>query len=150
MFTAEQLSDSLRATYLETPVLRASTLMDVECLHTDILTNLSTDPIAKAYLSDSSNPRWSTNEAGYLRLDGCMYVPEANDLCLHVLKYKHDHPLSGHFGQNCTLELIRRKYTWPSIRTYMKDYIKSCTACARAKTPHHRPYGMLKQLLIPD
>ena len=56
VFTAEQLSDSLRATYLETPVLRASALMDVECLHANILTNLSTDPIAKAHLSDSSNP----------------------------------------------------------------------------------------------
>ena len=53
---AEQLSDSLHATYLETPVLQASALMDVKHLHTDILANLSTDPIAKAHLSDSSNP----------------------------------------------------------------------------------------------
>ena len=106
MFTAEQLSDSLHATYLETPVLRASALMDVECLHADILTNLLTDLIAKAHLSDSSNPRWTTDETGYLRLDGCIYVPEADDLHLHVLRYKHDHPLSGHFSQNCTLELI--------------------------------------------
>ena len=53
---AEQLSDSLHATYLETPVLQAGALMDVECLHANILTNLSTDPIAKAHLSDSSNP----------------------------------------------------------------------------------------------
>ena len=137
MFTAEQLSDSLRATYLETPVLQASALMDVERLHADILTNLSTDLIAKAHLLDSSNPRWSTDEAGYLRLDGHMYVPEANDLHLRVLKYKHDHPLSGHFGQNHTLELIQREYTWPGIRTYVKDYINSCMACAQAKTPHH-------------
>ena len=71
--------------------------MDVKRLHTDILTNLSTDPIAKAHLSDSSNPQWSTNEAGYLRLNGRIYVPEADNLCLCVLKYKHDHPLSGHF-----------------------------------------------------
>ena len=126
---AEQLSDSLRTTYLETPVLRASALMDVEHLHTNILTNLLTDPIAKAHLLDSSNPRWTTNETGYLRLDGCIYVPKADDLRLRVLKYKHDHPLSGHFGQNRTLELIRREYTWPGIRTYIKDYIKSCTAC---------------------
>ena len=98
MFTAEQLSDSLRATYLETPVLHASALMDVERLHADILANLLTDPIAKAHLLDSSNPRWTTDETGYLRLDGRIYVPEANDLCLCVLKYKHDHPLSGHFG----------------------------------------------------
>ena len=125
MFTAEQLSDSLRTTYLETPVLQASALMDVERLHADILTNLSTDPIAKAHLLDSSNPLWSTDEAGYLCLDGRIYVPEADDLCLHVLKYKHDHPLSGHFGQNCTLELIRHEYTWPGICTYVKDLLKA-------------------------
>ena len=150
MFTAEQLSDSLRATYLETPVLRASALMNIEHLHADILTNLLTDPIAKAHLLDSSNPRWSTDEAGYLRLNGHMYVPEADDLCLRVLKYKHDHPLSGHFGQSHTLELIQHEYTWPGIHTYVKDYIKSCTACAKAKTPRHQPYGMLKQLPVPD
>ena len=103
---AEQLSDSLCTTYLETPVLQASALMDIEHLHTDILANLLTNPIAKAHLLDSSNPRWTTDEAGYLHLDGCIYVPEADDLCLRVLKYKHNHPLSGHFGQNRTLELI--------------------------------------------
>ena len=59
-----------------------------------------------------------------------MYVPEADDLRLHVLKYKHDHPLSGHFGQNHTLELIQHEYTWLGICTYVKDYINSCTACA--------------------
>jgi len=95
--------------------------MDVERLHTDILANLPTDPNAKVHLSDTSNPRWSTDETGYLHLDGRMYVPEANDLCLRVLRYKHDHPLSGHFGQNRTLELIH---------TYVKDYIKSCMTCA--------------------
>ena len=111
--------------------------MDVKHLHADILTNLLTNPIAKAHLSDSSNPRWTTDETGYLRLDGHIYIPEADDLRLRVLRYKHDHPLSGHFGQNHTLELIRCKYTWPGICTYVKDYIKSCTACAQAKTPRH-------------
>ena len=111
--------------------------MDVERLHTDILTNLLTNLITKAHLLDSSNPRWTTNETGYLHLDGRIYVPEADDLRLRVLRYKHDHPLSGHFSQNRTLELIQREYTWPGIRTYVKDYIKSCMACARAKTPHH-------------
>jgi Integrase core domain len=32
----------------------------------------------------------------------------------------------------------------------MIDYVKSCTACAQAKTPHHRPYGLLKKLPIPN
>ena len=104
--------------------------MDIEHLHANILANLLTNPIAKAHLLDSSNPRWTTNEAGYLCLDGHIYIPKANDLHLHVFKYKHDHPLSGHFSQNCTLELIQREYTWPGICTYVKDYIKSCMTCA--------------------
>ena len=83
---------------------------------------------------------------GFLHLDGCIHIPEANDLHLHVLQYKHDHPLSGHFSQSCTLELVCHDYTWPGIR----KYVKSCTTCARAKTPRHRPYGLLKQLPIPE
>ena len=120
--------------------------MDVERLHTDILSALSSDPTAQTHLSDSLNPRWTTDVNSFLRLDGHIYVPKANDLCLRVLRYKHDHPLSGHFGQSCTLELVRRDYTWPGVR----KYVKSCTTCARAKTPRHRPYGLLKQLLIPE
>ena len=111
--------------------------MDVECLHADVLTTLPSDPIAKAHLSDTLSPQWSTNETGYLRLDGHMYIPETDDLHLRVLQYKHDHPLSGHFGQNHTLELICHEYTWPGICTYIKDYVKSCMACAQAKTPRH-------------
>ena len=56
MFTAEQLTDSLRVTYLHAPVLRASALMDIERLHADILANLPTNPITKAHLSDTLNP----------------------------------------------------------------------------------------------
>ena len=53
---AEQFTNSLHATYLHTPVLRASALMDVKRLHTNILANLSSDLIAKAHLLDTSNP----------------------------------------------------------------------------------------------
>jgi hypothetical protein len=69
---------------------------------------------------------------------------------IHILQNTHDHPLSGHFGQNRTLELIRCEYIWPSIRTYVKDYVKSCTTCARAKVPRHKPFGLSKQLPIPE
>src|SRR5258707_7672689 len=32
----------------------------------------------------------------------------------------------------------------------VKDYVASCATCARAKSPRHKPYGKLKQLLIPS
>jgi len=124
--------------------------MDVETLHSDILSALPSDPIAQVHLTDPLDSCWSTDEAGFLRLDGCIYIPDLDDLCLRVLRYRHDHPLAGHFGQNRTLELIRHEYTWPGLRTFVKDYVRSCTSCARAKTPRHRPYGLLKQLPIPE
>ena len=79
-----------------------------------------------------------------------LYSPDSDDLCLQVLWYKHDHPLSGHFGQKQTLELIRCEYTWPGLCTYVKDYVLSCTTCARTKVPRHKPYSLLKQLPIPE
>src|SRR4051812_29346978 len=32
---------------------------------------------------------------------------------------------------------------------FVLDYFKSCTSCAHSKTPHHKPYRLLKQLPIP-
>src|SRR6266850_1920803 len=32
----------------------------------------------------------------------------------------------------------------------VKSYVNSCTNCACNKAPHHKPYGKLKQLPIPD
>ena len=149
MFTQEQLVSFLRATILLTLAIRAAILVNVEQLHKDILTALPSNPIALNHKSDSSDSWWSTDSAGLLRLDDRIYVPDTNDLCLRVLRYKHNHPLSGHFGQNRTLELVHREYTWPGVRTFVKDYVSSCTSCGCAKVPRHRPYGLLKQHPIP-
>ena len=46
------------------------------------------------------------------------------------------------------MDLIRCEYTWPRIQTMVKDYVQSCTTCARSKALCHCPYGLLKQLPI--
>ncbi len=74
----------------------------------------------------------------------------SEDLHLHVLQNNHDHILAGHFGQNRTLELVQRSYTWPQMREYVRHYVKLSTVCGRNKTPRHRPYGLLKPLPVPE
>ena len=69
VFTQEQLANSLRATYLEFPVLRAVAIMDIKTLHFDILTALPSDPIAQAHVSDTAESWWLVNESGFLWLD---------------------------------------------------------------------------------
>jgi hypothetical protein len=122
--------------------------MDVEKLHADIRTAYEKDPVTAAQLPQPSDPKWTVTD-GLLRIKERIYVPDAPDLRLRVLQYKHDHPVAGHFGQNKTLELIRREYAWPNLRTFVKDYCNSCASCKRAKAPRHKPYGLLRQLPIP-
>ena len=80
-----------------------------------------------------SDPRWTMDSEGFLRLDDRIFVPDADNLRLRILQQYHDRLLSGHYGQNKTLKLIRRTYTWPQIRTFVKDYCWSCTMCSRSK-----------------
>jgi RNase H-like domain found in reverse transcriptase/Reverse transcriptase (RNA-dependent DNA polymerase)/Integrase zinc binding domain/Chromo (CHRromatin Organisation MOdifier) domain len=153
VFTTEQLASSLRASTLAAPILRAAALIDVEALHTEILAALEHDPITKAKMDSikvTPEPRWKIDNAGFLRLDNRIFVPSADNLRLQVLRNTHDHPTAGHLGQNKTLAIIRREYTWPEIRKYVREYCQSCTVCARSKVPRHRPYGTLKQLPIPE
>ena len=150
VFTEEQLKSSLRATYLATPVLRAAITIDVEQLHKDIRNALPLDPVSASLMSNLPSSRWEITSEGFLLHDKRIYVPNHDDLPLRILRYKHDHVLSGHMGQNKTIELIRREYVWPGLRTFVKDYCKSCTTCMRSKPQRHRPYGLLKQLPIPE
>ena len=155
VFTNEQLSASLRATLLEEPVLRATIIMDVERLHSDILLHLSGDPAAQLGITaakSGDSPRWTIDDSGLLRYDERIFVPrigESDDLRIRVLQHCHDHVLAGHFGQNRTLEIIRREYTWPGVRTFVRDYCQSCVLCKRNKKPRHKPYGLLQPLPVP-
>ncbi|SJK99876.1 uncharacterized protein ARMOST_03187 [Armillaria ostoyae] len=130
--------------------------MDIDKLHSDIKQAQPSDSTASEGFrqakssTPTSSSRWSVDESDILRLDNRIYVPDSEDLHLHVLQNNHDHILAGHFGQNRTLELVQRNYTWPQMREYIRHYVKSCTVCSRNKTPRHRPYGLLKPLLVPE
>src|SRR5882724_9206338 len=55
-----------------------------------------------------------------------------------------------HFGQTKTLHQVHMQYYWSGLPVYVKNYCKSCTTCSHAKPVCHKPYGLLKQLLIPE
>jgi len=147
VFTHEQIIASLRATILTTLTLYAATLLDQNQLHSDILAILPSDSSISNHLFHPEGC-WSKDNTGFLRCDNRMYVPDDANLHLQVLQYHHDHVLAGHLGQNKTLELIRRHYTWPNIRDDVQKFCKSCIICMQSKPQRHRPYGSLQQLPI--
>ena len=80
--------------------------MDLENLHSNICSTLHSDPTISEQFSNLTLC-WTKDPTGLLHLDKRIFVPDIKDLWLRVLQYKHDHPISGHFRHNHTLDLIR-------------------------------------------
>src|SRR5260221_14752218 len=57
--------------------------------------------------------------------------------------------MAGHLGRAITLELIVRKYYWPTMRKEVDQFVRNCHTCTRAKTQRQVPAGTLKSLPIP-
>ena len=58
-----------------------------------------------------------------------------------VISKHHNGPLLGHPGQDKTIELIQRKYTFSKMREAVEKYIQKCTTCVKNKPARHKPYG---------
>ena len=87
--------------------------MDIEQLHQDILSAQKSDNHCSDILSQfsdtfkhNSDPRWSIDDQGLLHYDDCIWVLDSDDLQLQILLNNHDHPTTGHYGQNKTLDLV--------------------------------------------
>ncbi len=62
----------------------------------------------------------------------------------------HDHHLAGHPGVRKTIQNIGRHYWWPKPKEFVSGYIASCSGCKQAKSIHHKPFGPLRFLPIPE
>lgn len=118
---------------------------------------LTTDPLAQDIMAHiqgigGTNTRqdyelFSTHE-GLLFRNGLLYIP-AGPLRLQIMQARHDTRLAGHFGVAKSVELISRDYWWPQLRRDVEEFIRTCDTCCRAKTPRHKPYGLLQPIAAP-
>ena len=138
IFMQEQLASSLCATFLSVPALHATIIMDIEKLRSDIRSSLCSNLIASTQLDSHPHVGPSTlkNSSSLTKRS----MSPTTDLWLCVLQYKHDHPVSGHFGQYRTLELVWWQYVWLKLRDSVKSNVKSCNTCMRSKSQRHHPY----------
>ncbi|MGZ4849762.1 MAG: hypothetical protein ACXV2C_00050 [Candidatus Bathyarchaeia archaeon] len=67
---------------------------------------------------------------------------------LRIVQSRHDSPFGGHFGTRRTLDLVKRDFIWPNLKSYVKDFVKTCSTCQRNKVARHRPYSLLSPLPI--
>ncbi len=71
----------------------------------------------------SSRQVWQMDDNGLLRHKRALYVPKSLSVQSEILAVNHNDLHVGHFGFYHTLDLVRRKYYWPGIRSEIKGYI---------------------------
>lgn len=122
-----------------------------------IVTEIIDDPYFGPMLSlIKKNPQDPSIPSNYeyndkiLFHDGLICVPDNSRIKKLILEECHDSSTAGHFGIAKTHELVTRNYFWPGLRKYIKDYVSGCDICIRNKSSHHKPYGLLSPLPIPE
>ncbi|MBW0541741.1 hypothetical protein O181_081456 [Austropuccinia psidii MF-1] len=77
-------------------------------------------------------------------------IPNDPTIWLSILLKRHDSPLARHPGQEKTLKLVKQDLHWSGMTEFIKDYVSSCQQFSRNKNIHHKKFGLLKTLSIPN
>ncbi|MBW0506935.1 hypothetical protein O181_046650 [Austropuccinia psidii MF-1] len=85
-----------------------------------------------------------------LLFEDWVVVPNDPTIQLRILQKRHDSPLAGHPGQEKTLKPVKQDFHWYVMTQFIKDYVSSCQQCSRNKNIHHKKFGLLKHLPIPN
>uniref|UniRef100_A0A8C5FL38 Gypsy retrotransposon integrase-like protein 1 n=1 Tax=Gadus morhua TaxID=8049 RepID=A0A8C5FL38_GADMO len=76
-----------------------------------------------------------------------MFVPPAART--PVLQWGHESRVACHPGFLRCLSLLRQRFWWSSMAADTKDFVAACSVCARGKSSHRAPAGLLRPLPVP-
>ncbi|MBW0470691.1 hypothetical protein O181_010406 [Austropuccinia psidii MF-1] len=107
-----------------------------------ILQELGKGKSVQDYSLDSSSQ--------FLLFKDWVLIPNDPTIQLSIVQKRHESPLSGHPGQEKTLRLVKWDFHWSGMTQFIKDYVSSCQQCSRNKNIHHKDFGFLKPLSIPN
>ena len=79
-----------------------------------------------------------------------LYILPNPQLQEQIIQQNHDHPLAGHPEIRRTLDLIKTRYYWPTIKWDIARYIKGCDKCQRVKTDTSGKKTPLNPNTVPD
>lgn len=81
---------------------------------------------------------------------GRMYIPDSENLRLHLITKAHSYPSGGHGGKSCNFELLSRHYYCPGLARLVRQFMRNCEKCSRAKAANKKYKGLLHPLPVRD
>lgn len=66
-----------------------------------------------------------------------------------IMQLAHEHPCSGHLGVTKTYDRISRNFFWPSLKSSVSAFVRSCHVCQLAGKPNQKiPQAPLKPIPV--
>jgi hypothetical protein len=87
---------------------------------------------------------------GLLLANGCVIIPDQDDLRTLIIKEAHTQKATAHPGRKKTIRILRDRYYWKGITGFIEQYINNCYTCRRAHVPRDKTPGLLHLLPIPS
>ena len=78
-----------------------------------------------------------------------VFVPHDEALRQALIAEHHSTVYSGHFGEDKTLENLRKVFYWPGMQKQVRSFVACCDSCQRNKASTVKPAGKLSPLPIP-
>ena len=137
-------------TSLETTLLPIRTFNVIR--NPDLLEDIKKEKGCESQVAQekTKRPDLFLEQDGILFQNGKIYLPNTSHLRDCMLHNHHYPPNVGHPGTYRMLELVKRTYWWPTIKTDVRRYVKGCDQCQSNKincSPGHIP---LNPLPIPE
>nr|GEX12163.1 putative reverse transcriptase domain-containing protein [Tanacetum cinerariifolium] len=87
---------------------------------------------------------------GTLCLNSRSWLPCYGDLRTVIMHDSYKSKYSIHPGSEKMYQYIKKLYLWPNMKANIATYVSKCLTCAKVKTEHQRPSGLLVQPRIPE
>ncbi|GKF47315.1 putative reverse transcriptase domain-containing protein, partial [Tanacetum coccineum] len=84
-------------------------------------------------------------EDGSLYFMDKIWVPLVGDVRMVILNKAHKSKYSVHPGADKMYYDLRDMYWWQGMKRDIAIYVNKCLTCAKVKTEHQRPSGLLQQ-----
>jgi transposase InsO family protein len=129
----------------------AAYLSDPLCF--SILAKLNQSPpsmIASSVTVTVADSEWKLVDGLITTPTGRVRIPDTPSIKLRIVQECHDVPLGGHVGSQKTIANVTRRFIWPKLHEYVREYVSTCVPCQRNKPSTQLPIGLLQPLPIPE
>ncbi|GJX03388.1 putative reverse transcriptase domain-containing protein [Tanacetum coccineum] len=111
--------------------------------------NLKNEDVGGMIRKDIPKEQLEPLADGTLCLNDRSWLPCFGDLRIVIMNESHKSKYSIYPGSDKMYQDMKKLYWWPNMKADVATYVSKCLTCAKVKTEHQRPSGLLVQPEIP-